>query len=51
MAKWLIEYNEERTQSGKYCYGKTPMQTFAESKHLDLEKMVGEINRTVAAVR
>ena len=49
--KWLIEYNEERTHSGKYCYGKTPMQTFTESKHLAQEKMLDEINRTVATVR
>jgi len=28
---WLKEYNELRPHSGKYCYGKTPMQTFKES--------------------
>lgn len=38
---WLIEYNEERTHSGKYCYGKTPMQTFNDSLKLAKEKMVG----------
>jgi hypothetical protein len=26
------------TSSGKYCYGKTPTETFAESKHLAKEK-------------
>jgi hypothetical protein len=26
--EWLREYNLVRTHSGKYCYGKTPMQTF-----------------------
>lgn len=26
--------------SGKYCYGKTPMQTFLEAKHLATEKML-----------
>jgi transposase InsO family protein len=36
--KWLYDYNYERSHSGKYCYGKTPMQTFQDSKHLALEK-------------
>ena len=35
---WLREYNEERSHSGKYCYGKTPMQTFLDSKRLAQEK-------------
>lgn len=48
--KWMIEYNEERTHSGKYCYGKTPMQTFEESKHLAQEKMLGERDLTQSAV-
>jgi transposase InsO family protein len=26
---WLVEYNRTRPHSGKYCYGKTPMQTAA----------------------
>src|ERR1700759_1624195 len=34
---WLGEYNEQREHSGKYCYGKTPMQTFLDSKHLAQE--------------
>ena len=25
---WIKEYNEERPHSGRYCFGKTPMQTF-----------------------
>ncbi|MGQ0540525.1 MAG: integrase core domain-containing protein, partial [Blastocatellia bacterium] len=36
--EWIRHYNEERPHSGKYCYGKTPMETFAESKHLAIEK-------------
>lgn len=40
--KWLNEYNGERPHSGKYCYGKTPLQTFAEAKHIAQEKMIGE---------
>jgi hypothetical protein len=35
---WLYYYNHDRCHSGKYCYGKTPMQTFIESKYLALEK-------------
>ena len=35
---WLSYYNNERPHSGKYCYGKTPMQTFLDSKKLALEK-------------
>ena len=45
--KWLIEYNQERTHTGKYCYGKTPMQTFLESKHIAQEKMLDRLNLTV----
>ena len=26
----MNSYNTERTHSGKYCFGKTPMQTFIE---------------------
>jgi len=37
---WLREYNEERPHSGKYCYGKTPLQTFLEARHLAHEKML-----------
>jgi transposase InsO family protein len=35
---WLYYYNYQRSHSGKYCYGKTPMETFQESKGLALEK-------------
>jgi hypothetical protein len=35
---WLQEYNEHRPHSGKYCFGKTPMQTFLDSRHLAHEK-------------
>ena len=27
---WMNSYNTQRTHSGKYCFGKTPMQTFFE---------------------
>src|SRR6478735_7981223 len=35
---WLEEYNGHRPHSGKYCFGKTPMQTFLDSRHLAHEK-------------
>ncbi len=35
---WLEYFNNERPHSGKYCYGKTPMQTFLDSKKLAVEK-------------
>jgi len=38
---WLTEYNEVRPHSGRYCYGKTPMQTFTETLLLAKEKMLG----------
>jgi len=37
---WLVEYNTQRTHQGKYCYGKTPMQTFLDSVHIAKEKML-----------
>lgn len=37
---WINEYNEQRTHSGKYCYGKTPMQTFKDSLPLAKGKML-----------
>ncbi len=38
---WVKDYNENRPHSGKYCYGKTPMQTFLDSVHIAKEKMIG----------
>ncbi len=38
--QWLYHYNHERTHSGKYCFGKTPMQTWMDSLHLAKEKML-----------
>jgi len=38
---WLIEYNEQRVHSGKYCYGKTPMDTLVDTIPLAKAKMLG----------
>lgn len=43
---WIIEYNKDRTHTGKYCFGKTPLQTFLESKHLAQEKMLDKLQLT-----
>ena len=40
---WLQQYNELRPNSGKYCYGKTPMQTFKDAKHIAIEKKIDNI--------
>jgi transposase InsO family protein len=41
--EWIRDYNLTRTHSGKYCYGKTPMQTFLDSAHLAKEKMLDSL--------
>jgi transposase InsO family protein len=41
--EWLIYYNQERPHSGRYCYGKTPMQTFAESITLAKKKLLDQV--------
>jgi transposase InsO family protein len=45
---WLGEYNEKREHSGKYCNGKTPWQTFLDSKHLAQAKMLDSLTATVS---
>jgi len=37
---WLAKYNEQRPHSGRYCYGKTPMQTFRETLHIAVDKTI-----------
>jgi len=49
--KWIEEYNTERTHSGKYCFGKTPYQTFLDSKRLADDKMLDRLHQTDNAVR
>jgi transposase InsO family protein len=41
--QWVESYNFQRVHSGKYCYGKTPMQTFLDSKHLAKEKALDQL--------
>ena len=42
--QWMNYYNHERTHSGKYCYGKTPMQTFNESITLAKQKLLNNLS-------
>ena len=37
---WIEQYNNKRAHSGKFCFGKTPMQTFIESVSLAKEKLL-----------
>jgi len=37
---WMREYNETRPHQGRWCYGKTPMQTFLDSVPLAEEKLL-----------
>lgn len=37
---WLIEYNEQRSHQGRWCFGKTPMQTFLDTLPLAKEKLL-----------
>ena len=41
--EWLVYYNQERPHSGRYCYGKTPMQTFVESITLAKKKLLDQV--------
>ncbi len=46
--EWMLEYNQERTHSGKYCFGKTPAQTFADSVAVAREKMLDKQHQASA---
>jgi transposase InsO family protein len=37
---WLAEYNERRPHQGRWCFGKTPMQTFLDTIPLAKEKIM-----------
>lgn len=47
---WLKYYNNERPHSGKYCYGKTPMQTWNDSLHLTKEKLLDTLNQNFVSL-
>jgi hypothetical protein len=37
---WIAEYNEARPHQGRWCFGKTPMQTFLDAMPIAKEKMI-----------
>jgi transposase InsO family protein len=37
---WIKDYNEDRPHQGRWCFGKTPMQTFLDSLSLAREKSI-----------
>jgi transposase InsO family protein len=46
---WIQFYNTERPHSGKYCFGKTPMQTWSDSKELARAKRLDQLYSTAEA--
>lgn len=40
--EWMLYHNGERPHSGKYCFGKTPMETFVESLNLAKDKQINQ---------
>lgn len=44
--EWLDHYNRERPHQGKYCYGKTPMETFEQTLNLAKEKTLNTLVET-----
>jgi hypothetical protein len=40
--EWMEQYNHQRPHSGRYCYGKTPMETFLQSLTLAKQKLLDE---------
>lgn len=41
--QWLKYYNHDRPHSGRYCFGKTPMETFRESIILARQKFIKQL--------
>ena len=41
---WICEYNEARPSQGRWCFGKTPMQTFLDTLPMPKEKMIAADN-------
>ncbi len=37
---WITEYNDARPHQGRWCFGKTPMQTFLDAMPMTKEKMI-----------
>ena len=37
---WLAQYNEQRPHQGRWCYGKTPIETFIDTLPVAKEKLM-----------
>ena len=37
---WVRDYNEQRPHQGRWCFGKTPMQTFLDAMPMTREKSI-----------
>src|SRR5512147_1556469 len=46
--QWLRQYNQVRTHQGRWCYGKTPMQTFLDSLPMAREKLIDQQSQPAA---
>ncbi len=49
--QWVEFYNTERPHSGRYCFGKTSLQTFADSKDLAQGKDLNNFFRQNAILK
>ncbi|SNT27127.1 MULTISPECIES: IS481 family transposase [unclassified Azospirillum] len=38
--EWMRDYNEVRTHQGRWCFGRTPLQTFRETAKIAQEKQI-----------
>ena len=45
---WLKEYNEIRPHQGRWCYGKTPLQTFTDAAPFAREKVLDSVQERLA---
>jgi Integrase core domain len=48
--RWMEDYNQNRPHSGKYCFGKTPMQTFLDSRQIAWDKVLDREASATAAI-
>lgn len=48
--QWIDWYNSERTHSGKFCCGRTPMKTFVDTLPLAEKKMLERQHRTTVEI-
>ena len=37
---WILDYNQRRPHQGRWCFGKTPMETFLDALPLAKEKIM-----------